>query len=116
MQKAMDEQTKQQVREIVRDEMAKNKLVLNRPMQVLDGNDMILGKAQGTRIGTGISQKLAFLGSTPIIQRTAAAQAAVSGTADGTYSANEQTLINDLVTLTNELRTSLVNFGLIKGS
>ena len=105
-----------EVRKIVRDEMAKNKLVLNRPMQVLDGNDMVLGKTQGTRLGTGTTQKLALWGSTPIAQRSGSAQAAVSGTADGTYSANEQTLINDLVTLSNELRAALVAIGAIKGS
>ncbi len=40
--------------------------------------------------------------------------AQVSGTADGTYSANEQTLINDLKTTVNDLLTKLQNVGIIK--
>jgi hypothetical protein len=49
-------------------------------------------------------------------QRASSAQAAVSGTAGASYTATEQGLINNLVTLTNELRTALVNLQLIKGS
>ncbi len=40
--------------------------------------------------------------------------AQVSGTADGTYSTNEQTLINDLKTTVNDLLTKLANIGIIK--
>lgn len=38
----------------------------------------------------------------------------VTGTADGTYSANEQTMINDLKASVNDLITKLQNIGLIK--
>ena len=112
----MDEK---EVRKIIRDEMAKNKLVLNRPMQVLDGNDMILGKTQGTRIGTGISQKLAFLGSTPIVQRLSANQNAVAttpATQTSPYGYATAAQADAIVTLVNELRAALVAVGLIKGS
>lgn len=37
-----------------------------------------------------------------------------SGTADSTYSSNEQTMLNDLVTKVNEIRTVLRNLGLMK--
>ncbi len=40
--------------------------------------------------------------------------AQVTGTADGTYSANEQTMINDLKTTVNDLLTKLQNVGIIK--
>ena len=46
--------------------------------------------------------------------QTPAVNAAVSGTADGTYSGNEQTLINDLVALVNQMRQTLVDNGLIQ--
>ncbi len=45
-----------------------------------------------------------------------ASQAAVSGSAGGTYTATEQQIINDLVTLVNQLRSDLVTMGLIEGS
>lgn len=37
-----------------------------------------------------------------------------TGTADSTYSSNEQTMLNDLVTKVNAIRTVLQNLGLIK--
>ncbi len=39
---------------------------------------------------------------------------AVSGTADSTYSGNEQTLINDLKTAVNDLILKLQNVGILK--
>lgn len=40
--------------------------------------------------------------------------AQITGTADATYSVNEQTLINDLKSTVNELLTKLQNIGIIK--
>jgi hypothetical protein len=45
-------------------------------------------------------------------QSAAAVAAAVSGTAGGSYTGTEQTLINDLKTLTNQLRAALVANGI----
>ena len=83
-------------------------------------------------------EKYAFHGATPVVQRSGSAQAAVSASteatlsdsAGATYTATEQTAINNLVarvnslktvvdqqkTLINELRAALVEKGLIKGS
>lgn len=68
----------EQVRQIIRDElkhfMRASKYTFERPIQILDGNDITLSKNVGTRIGTeGYSassggQKLAFFGKTPIVQ------------------------------------------------
>ena len=63
-----------------------------------------------------MASRLLFEGFTGDGQPTGANQAAVSGTAGGTYTATEQTLINDTVTLTNEIRAVLVELGLMKGS
>lgn len=38
----------------------------------------------------------------------------VSGTADATYSSNEQTMLNDLTTAVNDLITKLQTIGIIK--
>ena len=43
-------------------------------------------------------------------------QAAVAGSATGSYTATEQGIINDLVTLVNQLRADLVTAKVIKGS
>jgi hypothetical protein len=68
----------EQVRKIIREELAhfmkQSKFVFDRPMQIMDGNDITLAKNVGTRIGTeGYSassggQKLAFFGKTPRVQ------------------------------------------------
>lgn len=39
---------------------------------------------------------------------------AITGTADGTYSSNEQNMINDLKTAVNDLLQKLQNIGIIK--
>lgn len=85
----------------------------------------------GTKIGTATTQKLGFFGATPIVQPAAANQAALTnstgGTADGTLAAvgntstaDQSGVINDNFTeifrLQNEMRTALVNLGLIKGA
>ena len=93
-----------------------DRFTIQKIIQILDGRNLQLGTGTGTKIGTATTQKLAFYNSTPISQRTNGSQAAVTGTADSTYSANEVTLINDTVTLVNELRSALVALGLIKGS
>ena len=66
----------------------------------------------GTRIGTSATQKLSLWGADPVVQRASANQAAVSA-AGSIYS---QTHINTLVTLLNEMRTVMVNAGIMKGS
>ena len=62
-------------RAIIREELAfmvKNKkLVFPYPIQILDGNDIILASEHGTRIGTSAAQKFSLWGVTPIIQPTA---------------------------------------------
>jgi hypothetical protein len=74
------------------------------------------GNPDGNVYGQSPSDKIAFYGGTPIAQRSGAAQAAVAGSAGGTYTATEQTLINNLATLANELRATMVALNAIKGS
>ena len=116
----METLTENQVRQIIRDELqeflASDRYIFHKTVQFLDGRNIQFGLTTGTKFGTSTSQKIGFYNTTPVIQPVGASQAAVSGTADATYSANEVTLINDIVTLVNALRTALVAEGLIKGA
>jgi hypothetical protein len=94
----------------------------------LGNNNIVSGTGAGTKIGTSASQKLGFFDKTPVVQPAAANQAALTnstgGTADGTLAAvsgtGDDTDINnnftELHTLLTEIRTALVNLGLIKGA
>lgn len=67
----------------------------------------------------GTGYYVGFYGTAPIAQRTGAAQAAVSATAAQTttpYGFSTSTQADAIVTLVNELRSSMVALGLIKGS
>jgi hypothetical protein len=80
---------------------------------------------------SAVTQKLGFYGTTPVVQPAGANQAALTnstgGAYDGTLAAvgatnagDESAAINnnftDLHTLLNEIRTALVNLGVIKGA
>lgn len=87
--------------------------------QTYGAYNIVLDTTTGTQIGTATSQKLGFLGATPIIQRAGAAQAAVVTTAttqSSPYGFATQAQGDAIVTLVNELRAALVAFGLIKGA
>lgn len=73
----------------------------------------------GTNVGQDVSDKIAFYGSTPIVQRSGSAQAAISTTAATTttpWGFTTSTQANAIVTLLTEVRATLVALGLMKGS
>lgn len=81
--------------------------------------DIILSTGTGTKIGTGLGQKIGFHASTPTVQRSGAAQAAAATTAATNvtpYGFTTAAQADAIVTLVNELRAALVQKGLIKGS
>jgi hypothetical protein len=94
----------------------------------LGNNNIVSGTGAGTKIGTSTTQKLGFFDKTPVVQPAEANQAALTnstgGTADGTLAAvsgtGDDADINnnftELHVLLNEIRTALVNLGLIKGA
>lgn len=109
----------------------------------VDGGDVALGTSTGTKIGTAVTQKLGFFNATPVVQPAAAGQAdqgtmttvgANTGTSGaglsliGDTSSVDQSaaLMNDLLALqediaaldaiVTEIRTALVNLGLMKGA
>lgn len=90
-----------------------------------DGNNGDGIVVQGNATG-----KLSFYGATPVVQPTAAAQAAITDGSTGTAAPtngvqpltatyNSTLIINALATIiaqTNAMRTALVNTGIMKGS
>lgn len=72
----------------------------------------------GCTLANAITDKVGFYGTTPIVQRANANQAVApaggTGAAAGAYdtAANRDSMIN----LVNEMRTVLVNLGLMKGA
>lgn len=83
-----------QIRAIIKDElgvmMKSDRFTFNRTIQIADGRNIIFGKGTvssiagdgGTKIGTEITQKLAFYGSTPIVQPVTVADPAGGATQD----------------------------------
>jgi hypothetical protein len=75
--------------------------------------------SEGTSFGQDPADKISFYGETPVAQQSGAAQAAVATTAATTttphgYSTGTQA--DGIVTLLNEIRSVLVDTGLMKGS
>jgi len=73
----------------------------------------------GATFGETTKDKISFYGVTPIVQRSGAAQAAVTTTASQTttpYGYSTSTQADAIVTLVNEIRAALVAVGMIKGS
>lgn len=64
--------TEEEIIKIIDERLAhhikQSKYVFDRPIQILDGNDITIASEHGTRIGTSAAQKIAFFGKTPIIQ------------------------------------------------
>jgi len=80
------------------------------------GTNIALDTGTGTIIGTTASQKLGFYGITPKIQPSSANQAAVAAYVGGANGYSTTTQAQAIITLVNEIRTTLVNLGLMKGS
>lgn len=88
------------------------------------------GNPDGSSFGSAITEKVSFYGVTPVIQPTSGSQAAVAtstittaatstspyGYATTTQADAIPAQIVALRTLVNQMRTDLVNLGLLKGS
>jgi hypothetical protein len=84
----------------------------------LGDNNIVAGTTTGVKVGTAITQKLGFYNATPIVQPAGAAQAAVAttGATDVTPFGYTEAQANAIVALVNEMRSTLVNLGLMKGA
>ena len=78
-----------------------------------------LTTGQGGQVSNSPSEPLGFHGADPVVQRSGSAQAAVATTGatnSSPYGFTTAAQANAIVTLVNELRATLVEVGLIKGS
>jgi len=97
-------------------------------LTISDAYNIAVGSTTGTKIATATTQKLGFWNVTPVIQPAAANQAALTNSTGGTYDgtlvdvgvifnqANINDNFTDVYTLLTEIRTALVNTGIIKGA
>lgn len=79
------------------------------------------GQPDGCTIGGSATDKVGFYGVTPIVQRSGAAQAALttalaSVTATGGYAFALSTGFSTFLAQVEEMRAALVAYGLLKGS
>jgi hypothetical protein len=76
------------------------------------------GNSEGTSLGQSTTEKISFYGVTPVAQRASADQAAAPAGGTGATAGAYDTAAhrNSMIALVNEMRTVLVNAGLMKGS
>ena len=111
------------VRQIIAEELSNiiglDRFLFQKHLQIFDARNIQLGRTTGTKIGTGIDQKIGFYDTTPIIQRSGVAQDAIDttgATQTTPWGYSSQAQANAIITLANELRAALVAIGIIKGS
>jgi hypothetical protein len=68
------------------------------PTTIADAQHYAFGTTTGTKFGTATTQKIGFFNATPVVRQTVSAAA--------TDAATTQTVVNDI-------RTALVNLGLV---
>ena len=88
-------------------------------LEFADSKNIKFHTTTGTKIGTGITEKMGFYNATPIVQRSGAAQVAVATTAAtnvAPYGYTTAAQADAIITLLNELRNWCVAQGFIKGS
>lgn len=81
----MTPEQEQAVRAIIRDELQNilkaDRYVFDKNLQLLDARSIQFGKTNGTMIGTEATQKLGFLGTTPVVKQAAITSPIGGGTA-----------------------------------
>lgn len=90
-----------------------DRYTVSKLMQLLDGQNIQLGKTTGTKIGTeggATGQKLGFFGTTPVVQRPT--YTITNLTTDRAYDANSTTT-DELADVLGTLIADLKNLGLI---
>ena len=88
--------TPEEIRQIIREELShlirSDRFIFEKLIQILDGRNIQLGLTTGTKIGTATTQKLGFLGKTPVIRQTASSQT------PATFAANTSGIVDDSAT------------------
>lgn len=85
-------------------------------MTITDVKNIVLSTGTGTKIGTGVTQKLGFWNATPVVQPVGATQAAPSAYITGAFGLDSDVKMQALYDLVVAMRTALVNTGIIKGA
>ena len=89
------------------------------PTTTVTSNEVVITvNSDGLLVGQATTDKIAFHGSTPAVQRAGATQAAVATTAatNSTPYGYSQAQADGIVALLNEMRATLVEKGLMKGA
>ncbi len=93
-----------------------------------DTANLAFNTSTGTKIGTATNQKMAFWNATPIVQPSGANQGAITDSTTGTAgftlsdvtASHSQSILNNnfasLARLVDNIRTALVNSGIMKGA
>lgn len=109
------------INEALRILLASDRYTIQKTLQLFDGRNIQTGISTGTKFGTATGQKLAFHNSTPVIQRAgsggnqdAASTTSATQTTPWGYASSVQA--NSIITLLNEIRATLVEKGIMKGS
>ncbi len=96
----------QLVRKIIREELETifktDRFTFEKNIQILDARNIQVGKGTGTKIGTEVTQKIAFYGETPVIQASAITPPAGGATQD----AEARAAIGFII-------TAIKNFGIV---
>lgn len=81
-------------------------------------NTQTVGYGDDVVIGQSVTDKLGFYGNTTVVQSSGADQAAAPAGGTGATAGAYDTANNRdaMIALVNEIRTTLVNLGLMKGS
>lgn len=82
-----DEEINNKIQEEVSRQMSEfvvnfDKNIFTERIKIMDGRNILLGQATGTKIGTETTQKLSFYGSTPIVQGSKIADPTGGATVD----------------------------------
>ena len=101
--------TEEQVRRIIREELSKfifsDRFFIYKNMQFADGVSIQTGLTNGLKVGTTASEKLGFLGKSPVSQ-----QATVTAPSGGGTSSTDAIDISGRIAI-NEIKVILTAFG-----
>ena len=96
-----EEQIKTMIRQELQILFGSDKFVFQQNMQLIDGKNLQLGKNNGTKIGTEISQKLGFFNAVPVDQPATVSDP--SGAGDAGVDTPARTAINAIIDRLQEL-------------
>ncbi len=81
-----------------------------------DAKNIVIDTTTGTKIGTGVTQKIGFWNVTPVVQPAGATQAAPAAYVTGAFGLDSDVNMQALFDLVVAMRTALLAVGIIKGA